>query len=73
MNELIEPENYHKKLKRNRVQCLYCGDIIESKTRHNFVTCSCGKTFVDGGLDFQRIGFTGLPIKAYKNLAEYEE
>lgn len=29
---------------RNRAECLNCGDIIESKFRHDFVTCSCFDT-----------------------------
>lgn len=37
-------------IKRNRVKCLLCGDIIESKSDHNLVSCSCGKLAVDGGL-----------------------
>jgi len=40
-----------------KVKCLHCGDIIESKGhRHNFVSCRCGKTFVDGGDEYSRIG-----------------
>ena len=26
----------------NKIRCKKCGDIIESKTRHDFRTCSCG-------------------------------
>lgn len=26
---------------KNQAKCLNCGDIIESKHRHDFVTCSC--------------------------------
>lgn len=29
------------KLIRNRAKCRNCGDIIESKHRHDFVSCSC--------------------------------
>ncbi|WP_425414472.1 DUF7695 domain-containing protein [Paucisalibacillus globulus] len=25
-----------KQLKRNRIRCIHCGDIIESKTTHDF-------------------------------------
>lgn len=39
----------------NRVQCLVCNDIIESRHRHDFEMCSCGATFVDGGKDYQRV------------------
>ncbi len=41
---------------RNRVRCKKCMDVIESKHRHDFVTCSCGSVFVDGGKDYYRIG-----------------
>lgn len=40
---------------RNRAKCKNCGDIIESKYGHDFVTCSCfdedsGRGFfLDGG------------------------
>jgi hypothetical protein len=42
---------------KNKIKCKSCGDIIESKSRHDFRECSCGKCFVDGGLDYQRLGF----------------
>lgn len=42
----------------NRARCLICGDTIESKNRHNFVTCSCGNLSVDGGTDYLRRGFS---------------
>ena len=42
---------------RNRARCRRCGDTIESKTRHDFVTCGCGAIFVDGGTDYFRAGF----------------
>lgn len=37
---------------RNRAQCPYCLDTIESHTRHDFVTCECGNLSVDGGHDY---------------------
>ena len=33
----------------NQVKCLKCGEIIRSKNRHDYVTCSCGAIAVDGG------------------------
>jgi len=45
-----------RRLKRNAIKCKLCGDIIESKTVHDFQMCSCGATFVDGGTDYARIG-----------------
>ena len=41
---------------RNRAKCKLCGDIIESKSRHDWVECNCGEIFVDGGLDYFRAG-----------------
>jgi hypothetical protein len=41
---------------RNRAKCLKCGDVIESKSRHDFVYCSCEEIFVDGGQDYFRAG-----------------
>ena len=41
---------------RNRVKCKACGDIIESKYRHDFVWCKCKSIFTDGGIDYIRRG-----------------
>lgn len=35
-----------KKIIRNRIKCNLCGDIIESKNRHDFVECKCGSCLV---------------------------
>lgn len=43
-----------EKILKNSIQCKYCGDIIESKTTHDFVKCSCGRCCVDGGKDYLR-------------------
>jgi len=59
-----------KKLIKNAAQCLNCNDIIESKHRHDFVSCKCGELCVDGGLDYlRRVG----NINMMKDLSEYEE
>ena len=39
---------------KNAIKCNHCGDIIESRYRHEFVTCSCGKCSVDGEHDYLR-------------------
>lgn len=51
------------KIIHNRCKCLNCGEIIESKTVHDWVCCSCfhksnGKTgcFLDGGTEYLRRG-----------------
>lgn len=43
-------------IKSNKARCLACGDVIESKHRHDFVYCSCETIFVDGGKDYLRRG-----------------
>jgi hypothetical protein len=55
-------------IKRNIAQCLECNDIIESKYRHDFVQCSCGNIFVDGGTDYIRSGARN--ISTFKPLTE---
>lgn len=45
-------------LLRNSIKCNHCNDEIESKYRHDFVTCKCGKVSVDGGKDYGRTMFT---------------
>lgn len=45
-----------RKIKRNRLQCLDCGDIIESFDRHDFKWCSCKMCFIDGGTEYVRYG-----------------
>ena len=41
---------------RNLAKCKRCGDIIESKSVHDFQICSCGSVFVDGGEEYLRRG-----------------
>lgn len=66
-----------RKLTRNAIKCKRCGDVVESKARHDFKVCSCGCVFVDGGLGYtyNRIGWPaeGKPEDWYEDLCEYEE
>ena len=39
-------------IKKNKIGCMNCGDVIESKSVHDFVECACGSVAVDGGLEF---------------------
>jgi hypothetical protein len=41
-------------LVRNQAKCLLCGDVLVSRFRHDFVTCSCGGLSVDGGQAYTR-------------------
>ncbi len=52
------------------MQCTLCKDIIESKFRHDFVTCKCGNLGVDGGLDYFKFSFKFYG--KWKDLCEYE-
>ena len=36
-------------IKTNKIQCKFCGDIIESTHVHDFKFCKCGRVAVDGG------------------------
>lgn len=47
-----------QKIIRNMIKCNLCGDVIESTSRHDFMTCKCGCCSVDGGTDYLRRGFT---------------
>lgn len=42
---------------KNIIRCLSCRDVVESKSRHDFRRCKCGKVFTDGGTVYQRIGW----------------
>lgn len=55
------PDTENSRNSRNRVKCKKCGDIIESKHRYDFVRCKCSAIFVDGGQDYQRLGFPNQP------------
>lgn len=40
----------------NRAKCGLCGDIIISRSQHDFQECKCGNIFIDGGLICPRAG-----------------
>ena len=63
------------KIITNKIKCKSCKDIIESKHRHDYRTCKCGKVSVDGGKDYLRRGFSGTQDanKAYEDLSKMEE
>lgn len=61
-----------RKIIKNAIKCNHCGDVIESKTRHQFVECSCKTVYVDGGLDYLRRGFQNSQDD-YTELSEYED
>lgn len=38
----------------NKIKCQKCGEIIESKSVHDFKFCQCGAVAVDGGHEYLR-------------------
>lgn len=59
-----------KKILCNKIKCKKCGDIIESKNRHDFVSCKCGSVAVDGGNSYlKRIGNR----EGWEELSEFTE
>jgi len=59
------------KIISNKVRCKHCGDVIESKHRHDFVWCKCGKVAVDGGKSYLKRAFQTNPDDDYEELSEY--
>lgn len=62
-----------KEIIRNAARCKLCGDVIESRYRHDFVTCSCGNLSVDGGLDYIRRGWSSKDRSSWEDLSEYKK
>lgn len=54
MKELYKKQ----KIISNKIMCRRCGEMIESKTVHDFKTCKCGACAVDGGHNYLRRCFT---------------
>ena len=62
-----------KKLILNRLKCKKCGDVIESKYTHDFIQCTCGAIFVDGGLSYARSGGNLEDIEDLRIYHDFEE
>lgn len=60
-----------QRLVRNAAKCLLCGDVVESRHRHDFRSCSCGAMSVDGGKSYSRRLFKN--IGDWEDLCEYED
>lgn len=59
-----------RKILANKIRCKKCGDIVESKDRHDFRSCKCGAVAVDGGKDYIR---RGGKREDWEELTEYED
>ena len=62
-----------QKIIRNAIRCKKCGDVIESKTVHDFKFCSCGSCAVDGGHDYLRRSAPSLDDFIDLSVVELEE
>ena len=47
----------------NSGKCTKCGEILVSVHRHDFRTCRCDESFIDGGFDYRRCGGSIVPFK----------
>lgn len=65
-------EGRMERIKRNRIKCSHCGDIIESTHTHELKSCSCGRVSVDGGHEYVRRLFVDSPDD-YTELSEWED
>ena len=43
-----------------KIKCLICGDIIESKSVHDLVSCKCESCYIDGDSDYLHVGAKDL-------------
>lgn len=59
------------KIVRNSVKCLKCNKEVESKHRHDFVSCDCGNVFTDGGKEYCRRG--AIDMSLIQDTSIYEE
>jgi hypothetical protein len=71
---MTEPKKYYREvIVHNKVKCLKCGDVIESKSVHDFKYCTCGNVAVDGGHDYLRRCFKD-DVNTWADLSEtYQE
>jgi hypothetical protein len=53
----LSPQPESLPITRNAARCKLCGDTIESKSVHDFVTCTCGNLHVDGGHEYLKRGW----------------
>lgn len=60
-----------KVIVKNAIKCKNCGDIIESKSVHDYVTCSCGACAVDGSHEYLRR--CAVEPDCYEELSEHEK
>lgn len=53
-------------MKVSCIQCPKCGDIVFSRARHDFRSCSCHEIAVDGNGDYTKICFAIVKPKTFE-------
>ncbi len=56
----------------NAILCPDCGDVVQSKSRHDLQWCTCGNNFTDGGDDYQRRTVFAIPLIKALTQDQYE-
>ena len=57
----------------NKIQCKHCGEIVESKSIHEFVTCKCGACSVKKKNNHLSRSFIKSPEEDYIELSKVEK
>lgn len=57
------------KIESNKVKCLLCNQVIESKTKDDSATCKCKNVTVRGGL--AQLRRTGKDLDQYEELSKF--
>lgn len=52
----------HPSRNLNAAKCAKCGDVVVSKSRHDYVSCKCGAIAVDGGFDYAKWSGNAIDI-----------
>lgn len=58
---------------RNIIRCKKCGDVIESKSVHDFRFCACGSVAIDGGHDYLKRSGNPEDIEDLSETLELDE
>jgi len=56
------------KTRVHAIQCPKCKDIIYSRARHDYHSCTCGDVTIDGGFDYMHCSWK---VKPPKELIKY--